>query len=63
MDSFNHTSLDQNLSISDLPSLFPIASSLALSICFNRKNYFLIKPELKWPNDITIKGKICSQVC
>ena len=36
-------------------TLFPIASALALSStiekCFN------IQPELKWPNDITIKGK------
>jgi len=36
-------------------TLFPIASALALSRsiekCFN------IKPELKWPNDITIQGK------
>ena len=36
-------------------TLFPIASSLALSIAIEKT--FLIKPELKWPNDLTIKGK------
>jgi len=36
-------------------TLFPIASSLALSTAIEK--CFDIKPELKWPNDITIKGK------
>ena len=36
-------------------TLFPIASALALSIAL--ENTFKISPELKWPNDITIKGK------
>lgn len=36
-------------------TLFPIASSLALSMAIEK--CFDIKPELKWPNDITIKGK------
>jgi len=36
-------------------TLFPIASALALSIALEK--CFDIKPELKWPNDITIKGK------
>ena len=38
-----------------ITTLFPIASSLALSIAIER--IFSIKPELKWPNDIMIKGK------
>ena len=36
-------------------TLFPIASALALSMAL--EECFDIKPELKWPNDITIKGK------
>lgn len=36
-------------------TLFPIASALALSIALEK--CFDINPELKWPNDITIKGK------
>jgi len=36
-------------------TLFPIASSLALSTAIEK--CIDIKPELKWPNDITIKGK------
>ncbi|MGV7226826.1 MAG: biotin--[acetyl-CoA-carboxylase] ligase [Nitrosopumilus sp.] len=36
-------------------TLFPIASALALSIAIEK--IFSIKPELKWPNDLTIKGK------
>lgn len=36
-------------------TLFPIASALALSIAIEKT--FSIKPELKWPNDITINGK------
>ena len=36
-------------------TLFPIASSLALSVAIEK--LFSIKPELKWPNDLTIKGK------
>ncbi len=36
-------------------TLFPIASALALSNALEK--CFDIKPELKWPNDITIKGK------
>ena len=36
-------------------TLFPIASSLALS--FSIEKIFKINPELKWPNDITLKGK------
>ncbi len=36
-------------------TLFPIASALALSSAIEKS--FKIKPELKWPNDITIKGK------
>ena len=38
-----------------IATLFPIASSLALSIAIEKT--FAIKPELKWPNDLTIKGK------
>ena len=38
-----------------IATLFPIASSLALSIAIEK--LFLIQPELKWPNDLTIKGK------
>ncbi len=36
-------------------TLFPIASALALSNAIEK--CYPIKPELKWPNDITIKGK------
>lgn len=36
-------------------TLFPIASSLALSNAIEKT--FKITPELKWPNDLTIKGK------
>ncbi len=36
-------------------TLFPIASSLALSIAIEK--LFSITPELKWPNDLTIEGK------
>ena len=36
-------------------TLFPIASSLALSHAMEK--CFKIKPELKWPNDVTLKGK------
>jgi len=35
--------------------LFPIASSLALAHAIEKCTS--IKPELKWPNDVTIKGK------
>ena len=38
-----------------ITTLFPIASSLALSMAIEK--IFSIKPELKWPNDLTIKGK------
>jgi len=38
-----------------ITTLFPIASSLALSLAIEK--VFSIKPELKWPNDLTIKGK------
>ena len=38
-----------------ITTLFPIASALALSIALEKT--FRISPELKWPNDITIKGK------
>ena len=36
-------------------TLFPIASALALSYAIEKTSD--IKPELKWPNDITINGK------
>jgi BirA family biotin operon repressor/biotin-[acetyl-CoA-carboxylase] ligase len=36
-------------------SLFPMITSLALSIAIEKT--LKIKPELKWPNDLTIKGK------
>jgi len=36
-------------------TLFPIASSLALALAI--ETTLKIKPELKWPNDVTIKGK------
>jgi len=36
-------------------TLFPIASSLALALAI--ENTLRIKPELKWPNDVTINGK------
>lgn len=38
-----------------ITTLFPIASALALSIAIEK--IFSISPELKWPNDLTIKGK------
>ncbi|MBC8516927.1 MAG: biotin--[acetyl-CoA-carboxylase] ligase [Nitrosopumilus sp.] len=38
-----------------ITTLFPIASSLALAVAIEK--IFSIKPELKWPNDLTIKGK------
>jgi len=38
-----------------ITTLFPIASSLAL--CYAIEKTYKIKPELKWPNDLTIKGK------
>ncbi len=38
-----------------ITTLFPIASSLALSIAIEK--ICKISPELKWPNDLTIKGK------
>jgi len=38
-----------------ITTLFPIASALALSIALEKT--FKISPELKWPNDLTIKGK------
>ena len=38
-----------------ITTLFPIASSLALSIAIEK--LFSVSPELKWPNDLTIKGK------
>lgn len=36
-------------------TLFPIASSLALAYAMEK--CFKIRPELKWPNDVTLKGK------
>lgn len=36
-------------------TIFPIASAVAL--CFAMEKSFHIKPELKWPNDITLNGK------
>jgi BirA family biotin operon repressor/biotin-[acetyl-CoA-carboxylase] ligase len=38
-----------------ITTLFPIASALALSIALEKT--LNITPELKWPNDLTIKGK------
>jgi len=38
-----------------ITTLFPIASALALSNALEKT--FKISPELKWPNDLTIKGK------
>ena len=38
-----------------ITTLFPIASALALSNALEKT--FKISPELKWPNDVTIKGK------
>jgi BirA family biotin operon repressor/biotin-[acetyl-CoA-carboxylase] ligase len=38
-----------------ITTLFPIASALALSIAIEK--VFKISPELKWPNDLTIKSK------
>jgi BirA family biotin operon repressor/biotin-[acetyl-CoA-carboxylase] ligase len=46
--------LHPNFDIS-VTTLFPIASALAL--CYAMEKSFDVKPELKWPNDITIKGK------
>ena len=46
--------LHPNFDISVM-TLFPIASALAL--CKSMEKSFEVKPELKWPNDITIKGK------
>jgi BirA family biotin operon repressor/biotin-[acetyl-CoA-carboxylase] ligase len=46
--------LHPKFSISDI-TLFPIASSLALSNAIEKTTG--IKSELKWPNDITINGK------
>ncbi len=36
-------------------SLFPMITSLALAIAIEKT--LKIKPELKWPNDLTVKGK------
>jgi BirA family biotin operon repressor/biotin-[acetyl-CoA-carboxylase] ligase len=36
-------------------TLFPLASSLAL--CMAIENTLNLKPELKWPNDVTLHGK------
>ena len=41
-------------------TLFPIAASLALSYAMEK--CFKIKPELKWPNDVTLRGKKVSGV-
>jgi BirA family biotin operon repressor/biotin-[acetyl-CoA-carboxylase] ligase len=38
-----------------IATLFPLASALALSRSIEKT--IKIKPELKWPNDITVKGK------
>ena len=38
-----------------ISTLFPIASALALSKALEKA--IKISPELKWPNDLTIKGK------
>ncbi len=38
-----------------ITTLFPIASALALSVAIEKT--LSIKPELKWPNDLTIRGK------
>ena len=38
-----------------ISTLFPIASALALSKALEKT--IKISPELKWPNDLTIKGK------
>ncbi len=38
-----------------ITTLFPIASALALAITLEKT--FKISPELRWPNDLTIKGK------
>ncbi|AFS80999.1 biotin--acetyl-CoA-carboxylase ligase [Candidatus Nitrosopumilus koreensis AR1] len=38
-----------------ITTLFPIASALALSLALEKT--CKISPELKWPNDLTIKGK------
>ncbi len=39
----------------DLTTLFPIAASVALA--FTIEKTLKKKPELKWPNDVTLKGK------
>ena len=39
----------------DFTTLVPIATSLALCIAIEK--ILKIKPELKWPNDLTLKGK------
>ena len=36
-------------------TLVPIATSLAL--CISMEKILKVKPELKWPNDVTLKGK------
>ncbi len=46
--------LQPNFDIS-ITTLFPIASALALSKALEKT--FKMTPELKWPNDITVKGK------
>ena len=46
--------LRPNFELSQM-SLFPMVTSLALSIAIEK--ILKIKPELKWPNDLTIKGK------
>ena len=38
-----------------MATLFPIASALALSFAIEKT--FSIRPELKWPNDLTVNGK------
>jgi len=39
----------------DLTTLFPIAASVALAIAIEKT--LKKKPELKWPNDVTLNGK------
>ena len=39
----------------DFATLFPIAASLSLALTIEKT--IKKKPELKWPNDVTIKGK------
>lgn len=38
-----------------MATLFPIASSLALSLAIEKT--CAVRPELKWPNDLTVNGK------